>query len=247
MKKIIATILLCFVFALSLSVTALAAEGEETDTPTTENAADGENGGSVTAPDGEAEDVNGTLPEGNTDTDNSEDAEHFYSGWIDSITSSSLWVSIGSYLLTAIAIIGFVAKKLGNINELIRGKADKATITAEIKSGVKEMRAAFDDEYQKINSELMAHKEKEKQMWAMLTIFMTHCKIPAAAKAEIMNCITGIKDMSGDLKEIVEAAEEAICAAEKEEAENAPATPALDAVLAAAKEDTAAPEVMELG
>lgn len=211
MKKIIA-IFFALMLTLSLSLTAFAAEEEEMDTPATENATEGENGGSADIPEAEEE-------------------SKFYSDWIDSITSSALWASIGAYVLAGLGIIGFVSKKFGSIAELIRAKADTATLKAALKDGLAEMRERFDEEYEKINDELAMHQEKEKQMWAMLTIFMTHAKIPAAAKAEIMNCITGLKDMSGDLEKIVEEAQEAIKKAEADNAANAAPTPALDAIV----------------
>jgi hypothetical protein len=226
MKKTFLSVLLTFavvtflsVGTIFLTVSASASENEETDTPTVEIATESEKTAS--------EDMENTR----------------ISSLIDSITNSSLWISIGSYLLAAIATITVVVKNFNNVKSLIGAKADKDVIKASIKDGVKEMRDTFDAEYKKINAELETHREKEKQMWAILTIFMTHAKIPTAAKAEIMNCITGMKDMTGELCEIVEEAEKAILAAEEEAAKSAVPTPALDEIINSASES----HVMELG
>ena len=235
----IAFVAVAFIFSAPV---AYASEVDTIAPPMEENVTEGKNSASTDIP-AQSENTTTEQPLQNSSTATDAQAETRISSLVDSITNSSLWVSIGSYILAAIAVISFVAKKFGAISEMIKNKADKSVITAEIKSGVKEMREVFDDEYQKINAELEQHQEKEKQMWAMLTIFMTHAKIPSSAKAEIMNCITGIKDMTGDIKEIVESAEKAICAAEKEAAENATPTPALDEIINTA----AVSNVMELG
>lgn len=227
----ISTIVTAFIFAAPV---AYASEAETIAPPTEENATQPEISDST-------EDVtektdtnieNITTSEEKTSEANPQvETDNRISYALDAITNSSLWVSIGAFVLSAIGIIAFVGKKTSAIFELIKGKADKTVITSEFKSGVKEIKEAFDEEYRKINAELEAHDEKEKQMWAMLTIFMTHAKIPTAAKAEIINCITGIKDMTGDIKEIVESAEKAICEAEKEAEKNALPTPALDKII----------------
>lgn len=247
MKKTVTTAFLSVLIVVLLVATVIFAAprayAAETDTiapPTEENATESE----IEAPsdiptDTESEAFDSSEPtEGESAT---EAAENRINALIDSITSSSLWMSIGAYVMMAIGVIAFVAKYGKKLSDLIKSKADKEAIRAAIDQGVKEMRDDFDEEYGRINAKLEQQYEKEKQMWAILTIFMTHAKIPQAAKSEIMNCITGIKDMTGDLHEIVEKAEEAIIAAEKEAAENATPTPALDDIVNKAK------NVMELG
>ena len=226
MKKTFLSVLLTFavvtflsVGTIFLTVSASASENEETDTPTVEIVTEGEKT--------ESEDVENTR----------------ISSLIDSITNSSLWISIGSYLLAAIATITLVVKNSNTVKSLIGSKADKEAVKGAMKDGVKEIRDTFKEECKNINAELKTHREREKQMWAILTIFMTHVKIPTAAKAEIMNCITGMKDMTGELCEIVEEAEKAILAAEEEAAQNAAPTPALDEIINSASES----HVMELG
>jgi hypothetical protein len=210
-------------------VTAFASEGVQTPEENIEEPTESKNEPTVDTPEG---------GESTTDKD--------YSKWIDSLTNSALWVSIGSYAAAAIAILAYVKKKFGTFADLIKGKADTETLTKALTSGVKDIKKEFSEEYEKINRELLQHQEKEKQMWAMLTIFMTHAKIPSAAKAEIMKCVTGLKDMTGELSEIIEEAEKAIERAEIDEKAMADKTPALDAItkeVETSKQDS----IMELG
>jgi hypothetical protein len=245
-KTIITAIFTIFAFVFfGVGVTALctrasAAEVVQTEAPEAESLAESEIPPS-TPIESEEETPENTVDAPIVTDGETKDEKTSLKSIIDAVTNSSLWISVGAYLLAAIATISVVVKNINAVKSLLGSKADKEVIKSAIKDGTAEIRETFDAEYKKINAELEAHREKEKQMWAILTIFMTHAKIPAAAKAEIMNCVTGLKDMTGDIAEIVEEAEKAICAAEEEAKLNAAPTPALDEIISTAA------GVMELG
>ena len=170
-----------------------------------------------------------------------ESAEAFYSGWIDKITDSTMWVNMGTVAIACLGIIGTVGSKFKNIADLISKKADANTVIDTVKHSVGDICDSFRTELTAVKDELSATKENEEKLFAILTIFITNAKINSTAKAEIMNYVTGIKKMNGSIEEIVTKANEAIEAAK--EAEEKTDTPALDAI----STELAAPAYMELG
>ena len=85
--------------------------------------------------------------------------------------------------------------------------------------------------WQKCEESIKNAEENEQKLYAMLTLFMTHCNIPTSAKAEILNLATGVKKYSGDVYEIVEQVEEAIQVDIAEKGGEMPETPTLDEIL----------------
>ena len=158
----------------------------------------------------------------------SEGAEAFYSGWIDKITDSTMWVNVGTVALACLGIIGTVGSKFKNISDLISKKADANTVIDAVKGSAADICDSLKDELHKIKDELSATKSNEEALLAILTMFITNAKINPNAKAEIMNYITGMKKLEGSISEIVAKANEAIEAAN--EAEEKTDTPALDAI-----------------
>lgn len=186
---------------------------------------------------------NGAITEENTDTEASGEqnpgADAFYSGWIDKITDSTLWVNIGAVGVACLGIISTVVSKFKNIASLISNKADSNTVIDTVKTSVNDICDSFKMEINRIERELAASKNNEEKLVAMLTIFMTNAKINPNAKAEIMSYLTGIKKLDGNIEEIVAAANANIEASKK--AEEKSETPALDLITAEA------PTFMELG
>ena len=178
--------------------------------------------------------------EAGTDTadTNVEENKSFYADWIDRISGSTVWISIASFAVAALGMIAFVRSKFGVVIDLVKRKADAATIGDAVKSAVNDIVDKFTSEMAKTRGEIENMRQKldvaegnEKKLTAILSIFMTNAKINPNARAKIMEYLTGITDISGTLQEIVERANEEIAAAEK--SEEKPETPALDAVLAA--------------
>lgn len=239
MKKI-TVLLTSLALAACFSLTTLASEAEEIPYPDNESPAEGE----IEVP--EAEDIKPEESEPVSDAANeSETPEKLYSEWIDRITDSTLWINVGTVALSVIGIFAMLKKRFGDIVSLIRGKADGETVTGAIKDSVSEIKTAFMSELQRVEYQLSEYEDNEKKMWAIITIFMTHAKISPSVKVEIMNRLTGIKDMSGSIEEIVECAEAAIAAAESESKAEAPATPALDSILKDAVSENS--DFMDLG
>lgn len=171
-----------------------------------------------------------------------EDAKKFYSGWIDNISSSTVWISVASFAAAALGMIAFVRSKFGVVIDLVKRKADASTIGNAVKSAVNDIVDKLTMEMQKTRAEVENMRQKldvaesnEKIMTTILSIFMTNAKINPNARAKIMEYLTGIADISGTVQEIVEKANEEITIAEK--SEEKPQTLALDAVLADEKKN----------
>ena len=224
-KRILFTLFLVFsLLGVMLPTFAEEAEDESALPPTSDDIIEGNeavDGGTDAVPDTTAE-----------------DAKKFYSDWIDSITSSTVWISVASFAVAALGMIAFVRSKFGIVIDLVKRKADASTIGDAVKSAVNDIVDKFTTEMAKTRGELENVRQKldvaesnEKKLTTILSIFMTNAKINPNARAKIMEYLTGIADISGTVQEIVEKANEEIAAAEKQEEK--PQTPALDAILAA--------------
>ena len=165
------------------------------------------------------------------------------------ISSSSTWVIIGAGILIILSVCGIVKKKFGvilNTFNAILGffgkdkneNGEPVTLSGELKDVkdeiVKEVKKATHTEYSEVSKtmelyrdELKNKEENEQRMYAILTLFMTNCKISESAKAEILNILADVKKYPGDASEFVAQAQEAIDNAKEE----APPTPTLDQVL----------------
>lgn len=249
MKKIF-TVLIALILTLTLGVTALATDTDIESAPEVTESTDISDEIGTEAeisPDTSISADEGAIPL--PDSENAEleadsdSPEAFYTEWIDKITDSTMWVNIGTSLLSLLGILAFVKSKFGSLFELIGGKADGGEVKSALTSSAKEIKEAFASEFASVNKKLDAYEDNEKKLWAILTIFMTHARISSAAKSEIMELLAGIKDMSGSVTEIVEKARRAIEEAEAEAAVAVPAHPALDAVLA---KSTQSSDYMEL-
>lgn len=223
-KRILFTLFLVFsLLGVMLPTFAEEAEAESTPPPTSDDIIEGNE-----AIDGGT----GAVPDTST-----EDAKKFYSDWIDSITSSTVWISVASFAVAALGMIAFVRSKFGIVIDLVKRKADASTIGDAVKSAVNDIVDKFTTEMTKTRGELENVRQKldiaesnEKKLTTILSIFMTNAKINPNARAKIMEYLTGIADISGTVQEIVEKANEEIAA---EKSEEKPQTPALDAILAA--------------
>ena len=164
---------------------------------------------------------------------------------------------VGTSVLSLITFIGVLTSKfswLKNVVEVIRdalgGKADKKDVKDAFDGAKEELanefKTAYTQNFERLTNmikqqgeALNVAAENEKKLYAMLTLFMTHCKISESAKAEILNLATDVKQYSGDVYEIVEQVQEAIEADIAEAEKDAPPTPTLDEILEE--------EYMELG
>lgn len=154
------------------------------------------------------------------------------------ITDSATWTMIGAALMTILTTVATVKSKFDKISSLVNGKADNETIKGALKDMEKDLRKAYNDNHKevtaamKLYSEAMKNtEENEQRMYAILTLFMTNCKISESAKAEILNILADVKKYDGDISAVVAQAQEAIDEAVKEAEGNAPPTPTLDKLL----------------
>lgn len=150
------------------------------------------------------------------------------------ITDSATWTMIGTGLVTILTILGTVKSKFDKISSLVHNKADNDTIKGELADLQKELKKAYNDNHKEVSAVMKRYEdalkttaENEQKLYAILTLFMTNCKISETAKAEILTILADVKKYSGDVSEFVAKAQEAIDNAKEE----APATPTLDQML----------------
>lgn len=154
------------------------------------------------------------------------------------ITNTATWTMIGAALMTILTTVGTVKSNFDKISSLVSKKADGEDMKDALKEVEKDLRAAYNEKYDDIAKILLRYEEalkntdaNEQKLYAILTLFMTNCKISESAKAEILNIIADVKKYEGAVADIVDKAQEAINEAIKEAEENTPPTPALDRLL----------------
>jgi hypothetical protein len=127
-----------------------------------------------------------------------------------------------------------VKSKFDKISSLVHNKADNDTLKDELKNMEKDLKEAYNANHKEVAATMKRYEEalanteaNEQRLYAILTLFMTNCKISESAKAEILNILADVKKYSGDISEFVAQAQEAIDNAKEE----APETPNLDKLL----------------
>lgn len=155
------------------------------------------------------------------------------------ITDSATWTMIGAALVTILTTVGTVKSKFDKISSLVHTKADNDTLKSAIKDMEKELRDSYNENHKEIAKTMKRYEDalknteaNEQRLYAILTLFMTNCKISESAKAEILNILADVKKYEGDVSEFVAMAQEAIDKDKAEKESNAPATPTLDRMLA---------------
>ena len=156
--------------------------------------------------------------------------ESDFDAMIDGLMNSTLWTTIGTVAVAVIACVATFRKYFGFITDLISKKADEKTINNALKQASTEISDVFNQKLADIDVRLKDTDNNEKILTTILTIFMTNANINPNAKAEIMQYLTGIKDMNASVAEIVEKANQII--KEANEAEVKEPTPALDSIVA---------------
>ena len=154
------------------------------------------------------------------------------------ITDSATWTMVGAALATILTVIATVKKSFDNISTLVHGKADNESVQSALKDMENGLKETFKGNYKEISSvmkryegALKNYEANEQRLYAILTLFMTNCKISESAKAEILNILADVKKYDGDISEVVAQAQEAINEAVKDAEGKAPPTPTLDQLL----------------
>lgn len=222
MKKRISFLLICVLFAITLIMPCVADEATtETATDiTTELAAE-------------------VLEEA---TDPVEDAtvpeDDNWEAFKAKITDTATWTMIGAALMTILTTVGTVKSKFDKISSLVHNKADNETLKGALKDMEKDLQEAYNKNHKEVAATMKRYEaalknteENEQRLYAILTLFMTNCKISESAKAEILNILADVKKYEGDLIEVVAQAQEAIDEAVMETEGQTPPTPTLDKLL----------------
>ena len=163
--------------------------------------------------------------------------------FLEGLTSSTLWTTVGTVLAAVIGMLAMFKKHFGNISTLISGKADAKEINNALKEATEELSKEFCNRISELEAKLTDADNDEKKLMAMFAIFVANANINPNAKAEIMNYLTGIKDISGKVIDAVETANKII--ADANAAEVKASTPALDLIVAEDTEgDTETPMVL---
>ena len=163
--------------------------------------------------------------------------------FLEGLTSSTLWTTVGTVLAAVIGMLAMFKKHFGNISTLISGKADAKEINNALKGATEELSKEFCNRISELEAKLTDADNDEKKLMAMFAIFVANANINPNAKAEIMNYLTGIKDISGKVIDAVETANKII--ADANAAEVKASTPALDLIVAEDTEgDTETPMVL---
>ena len=167
-----------------------------------------------------------------------EDTDSEWETFKEKITDSATWTMIGASIVTILTIAGTVKSKFDKISSLVHSKADNETIAKELKDTKEELKKAYEENHKKVADVMKRYEDAlknteatEQKMYAILTLFMTNCKISESAKAEILKLLADVKKYEGSPSEIIEQAQEAI---DKEIAEKEgamPPTPNLDKLL----------------
>lgn len=154
------------------------------------------------------------------------------------ISDSATWTMIGAAIVTILANAGMLKSKFENIASLVRNKADKDDVSGELKEMQAALRKQYNDNHKEIAATMKRYEEalanteaNEQRLYAILTLFMTNCKISESAKAEILNILADVKKYEGNISEFVAQAQEAIDEAIKEKEGDTPPTPNLDKLL----------------
>lgn len=155
--------------------------------------------------------------------------ESNFDALIEVLMNSAFWTTTGTVAVAVIACVATFRKYFGFITDLISKKADEKTINNALKQASTEISDIFNRKLTEIELRLGDTDNNEKILTTILTIFMTNANINPNAKAEIMQYLTGIKDINASVAEMVETANKII--QEANEAEVKEPTPALDSIV----------------
>lgn len=160
--------------------------------------------------------------------------EDYWEEFKTKITDSATWTMIGTALATIITVAATIKSKFNKISSLVHNKADNETLKSAIEDMEKDLKKAYNANHKEISATLQRYEEalknyeeNEQRLYAIITLFMTNCKISESAKAEILSILAYVKTYDGSASEFVEQAQEAINNAKEE----APQTPTLDQML----------------
>lgn len=152
-----------------------------------------------------------------------------FESMLEKVTNSTFWTTTGTVLAAVVGMLAMLKKHFGTISTLIAGKADTKAINEALKKATTEISSELIGRISELEAKLSEADNDEKKLMAMFTIFVSNANINSNAKAEIMKYLTGIKDISGRVVDVVETANKIIT--EANAAEEKLPTPALDTII----------------
>lgn len=174
------------------------------------------------------------LPENATDTEKTSEAsvidETKFDKLLEGLTNSTFWITTLLILAAIVACVATFRKKFGFIITLAK------TIISILKTVFPEQSAHVDLRLNEITNKVRESDENIKALTTLFTLFISNANINPNAKAEIMKYVTGIKDFSGNILDIVEESNRIID--EANDAEEKILTPTLDSIISEKKSET---------
>lgn len=258
MKKKIASLFIGVLVALVMMMPVCAEETPDTEAEgetaeiVTENTEEGaesaETGAEETEteteadPDADAEAEPETKTEAEPETDTTapaeEDESDEWESFKSKITDTATWTMVGAALMTILTTVGTVKATFDKLSALLKKKADDESVKDALKEVENDLKTAYNEKHDEISKVLQRYEDalrtteaNEQKLYAILTLFMTNCKISDSAKAEILNILADVKKYEGGVGDVVAKAQEAIDEAIKETEESNPPTPNLDRLL----------------
>jgi hypothetical protein len=152
-------------------------------------------------------------------------------GIIETLTSSSLWASLGGTLVMVLGVFAYVGKHFKGLSLKVDGKVDTATLKAEIKEKASETNSMLQAEVNELKEQLATMQGNEKMLVTAITLFIMNMKFDGVAKAKITELLTGFVDVANlSIKDVCESVNKAIEEAKANEEKQS--TPALDSIIA---------------
>lgn len=239
MKKKIAGLFIGALAALVMMMPVYADETptDETDGDTAEIVAD------ITEEGAEA--IDGTEKEQKVESETEsqapvedETADDEWEAFKAKITDTATWTMVGAALMTILTTIGTVKSSFDKVSSLVNKKADDEAVKDALKAAEEHLKEAYYEKHDEIAKVLQRYEdalrnteENEQKLYAILTLFMTNCKISDSAKAEILNILADVKKYEGGVGDVVAKAQKAIDEAIADAEKSAPPTPTLDQLL----------------
>lgn len=162
--------------------------------------------------------------------------------WIEKVTSSTSIATLIASVLGFGGTFALISSRMKSLIELIQHKADADVVSKTVKQSADEIAKSFTKELEDMRVKLNDSEERNKILSGVLGIAFSYSKdLPASARAQIMALLNGTQTGCENVQKIVEAAKEAIEAAEATKEEEP--TPALDSLTKEESKESGTPSI----
>ena len=155
-----------------------------------------------------------------------EASDEMWEAFKTKISDAATWTMLATAIVTILTVLATVKKAFDGVSVLVGKKADNDTVKDELHK----LNDAFKADCKVISEMMENYEANEQKLYAILTLFMTNCKISESARTEILNILAGVKKYEGSPAEFVEKAQAVIDKAKAES--DTGDTPTLDALVA---------------